>query len=58
MSLVMLCHADGIVVRSPSGGVLGIVNALAALDYDPAAPANLPLQNFVLAGESAGHSCL
>jgi hypothetical protein len=37
----MLCHAD-------------MVNALAVLDYDPAAPANLPLQNFVLAGESAG----
>ncbi|KAI1616649.1 hypothetical protein EDD37DRAFT_661699 [Exophiala viscosa] len=42
---------DGIVVRSPSGKVLGMVNALAIEGEDVVNSGTSPLQNFALAGD-------
>lgn len=48
---VWTAEADGIVLRHPTGKVLGMVNSLAVLESESAVLANAPLQNFALAGD-------
>lgn len=48
---IWTAEADGIVVRSSSGKVLGMINALAIQRPKVADSGQLPLQNFALAGD-------
>jgi gluconolactonase len=48
---VWSAEGDGIVVRNPSGKVLGMVSSLAVLQGELALLASAPLQNFALAGD-------
>lgn len=48
---IWTAEADGIVIRSSSGKVLGMINALAIQRPKVADSSQLPLQNFALAGD-------